>query len=313
MHRPAGHRSLLASPAIVAFIALAMVGCAASTATAPSAAPVASGSSIPSPAASAPEAFRLEPRTAAAMTWDPTSRAVVLFGGSGERGPLGDLAAWDGTRWSRLADDGPAPRDGALLVADPARGEVVLIGGRSGGTVHGDTWTWDGTAWTEADVPGPPARTHAVAAFDQASDRVLLYGGVGTDDVELRDTWAWDGSAWTLLDDVGIPGRAPNGMAFDSATGLPVLLAVDLAKPDANDAFPSSVWGWDGSAWNVLDDEGPAFSPVQSFVETAGHPQLLDGGVVTDTLSLYQWTGDDWSTVSSGGPPVRNGQAAAFD
>jgi hypothetical protein len=247
------------------------------------------------------------------MTWDPTSGAVLLFGGSGERGPLDDLATWDGSRWSSLAVDGPSPRDGALLVADPAREEVVLFGGRSGGTVHDDTWIWDGSTWTEADGPGPAARSHAVAAYDQASDRVLLYGGVGTDDVELRDTWAWDGSAWTLLDGIGIPDRAPNGMAFDPAAGLPVILAVDLARPDANDAFPSSVWGWDGSAWNVLDDDGPAFSPVQSFVETTGHPQLLDGGVVTDTLSLYQWTGDDWTILGPGGPPVRNGQAAAFD
>ena len=95
MRRPAGHRSPHAWPAIAAVIALAIAGCAGATTSAPPTAPTPTENSIASPAASAAEAFQLEPRTAAAMTGaDPTSGAGLLFGGSGERGPLGDLAAW---------------------------------------------------------------------------------------------------------------------------------------------------------------------------------------------------------------------------
>ena len=304
--------------ALTAAVALATAIAACASPTAPSSAP-SSVSATPSdaatstPASAAATPFQPEARSAASMTYDPTSKSVLLFGGTGATGTRNDLASWDGTAWTSLAADGPAPRDDAQLVADPDRGVVVLFGGRSDGTVHDDTWEWDGTAWTELDVAGPPARVHAAAAYDQASKRVLLYGGIGTDDVELHDTWAFDGSSWTKLDDVGIPDRAPNGMAFDAAVGLPVVLAVDLATPDANDAYPSSVWGWDGSAWNVLGETGPSFSPLQSFVETTGHPDLLDGGVVSDTVTLYQWSGEDWTTLATGGPPVRNGQAAAFD
>jgi len=297
--------------------ALVVAGCAGATtpSTAPGAsAPVPATATPPAPASTQPQAaFHPEPRSAASMTWDPTSGTILMFGGGGAGRLRGDLSAWDGDHWTSLATDGPSPRDDALLVADPERDVVVLFGGRSGTTVHDETWIWDGRAWTQADVPGPPARTHGVAALDQASKRVLVYGGVGTDDQELHDMWAWDGSSWTQLDDVGIAGQAPNGMAFDPASGLPVVLAVDLARPDEHSAYPSSVWGWDGSSWNVIGDSGPSFSPLQSFVESDGHPFLLDGGVVTDQVVLYQWTGDAWTTLATDGPPVRNGQAAAWD
>ena len=137
--------------------ALVLAGCAGATTppTAPAASAPVPTTASPQPSAStAPEAVHPAPRSAASMTWDPTSGTVLMFGGGGAGHLLGDLSTWDGDRWSGLATDGPSPRDDALLVADPEREVVVLFGGRSGSTVHDDTWIWDGSAWTQAAVAG---------------------------------------------------------------------------------------------------------------------------------------------------------------
>jgi hypothetical protein len=199
------------------------------------------------------------------------------------------------------------------LVDDPERGVVVLFGGRTRGTVFDETWEWDGERWTEFEVSGPPARSHGVAAFDRSSNQVIVYGGVGTDDAELRDTWGWDGRAWTRLDEVGIPDRAPNGMAWDGASDRLLVLAVDLRNGTADGAYPSDLWAWAASGWQAIEGAGPAFSPLQSFVEGRSHPFLLDGGAINDRVTLWRWTGSDWLTLTTGGPAPRNGQAAAFD
>jgi hypothetical protein len=73
----------------------------------------------------------------------------MVFGGSNQQGFLGDLWAWNGTTWRKLADDGPEPRAMGYIAYDRKRDRVVLFGGRKGypdGDL-GDTWEWDGTRW----------------------------------------------------------------------------------------------------------------------------------------------------------------------
>jgi hypothetical protein len=77
---------------------------------------------------------------------------VIVFGGIGASGPLGDLWAWDGRAWTRLADaspDGPDARSMGYLVYDKKRDRVVLFGGRKEWpTDLNDTWEWDGSRWS---------------------------------------------------------------------------------------------------------------------------------------------------------------------
>jgi hypothetical protein len=69
------------------------------------------------------------------MAYDAATRTVVLFGGQGPHGVLGDTWTWDGTTWTqqRLAAHPPA-RSYAAMAYDPAPGTVVLFGGGSGST-----------------------------------------------------------------------------------------------------------------------------------------------------------------------------------
>jgi hypothetical protein len=141
---------------------------------------------------------------------------------------------------------------------------------------------------------------------------VIVYGGVNESQT-LRDTWAWDGSAWTQLESRGIPGRIPNGMAWDPTLERLLVLAVDLDAASTDQTYPSELWGWTGTGWELVADGGPAFSPLQQFVEGPRHPYLVDGGVVQGTFTAYEWSGASWTARPGPTPPVRNGQAAAYD
>ena len=83
------------------------------------------------------------------VAYDSKRGLVILFGGLGNDGFLGDTWSWDGTKWTRLAETGPEPRGMGYLAYDKRRDRVVLFGGRKGypdGDLN-DTWEWDGTRW----------------------------------------------------------------------------------------------------------------------------------------------------------------------
>jgi hypothetical protein len=92
------------------------------------------------------------PRTSPGATYDSKRGLTVIFGGVDSSGFVGDLWAWTGAEWRRLADAssaGPAPRAMGHLAYDQRRDRVVLFGGRKGwpdGDLN-DTWEWDGTTW----------------------------------------------------------------------------------------------------------------------------------------------------------------------
>lgn len=246
------------------------------------------------------------------MTWDPTSQTILLFGGDNNFGASNEFNAWDGTSWAKLGKIGPPSRDDGLLVADPERGVVVLAGGRHDREIRTDTWEWDGASWTNKDVAGIPPRAHAAAAWDPTSKRMIVYGGVD-DTGTLHDTWAWDGTAWTQLDDVGIPGLIVNGMAWDPIRAQLLVLALDLDPAREDQLYPSELWGWTGQGWEQVATGGPSFSPLQQFVAGPRHPWLIDGGVIQQKFSTYEWMGEAWTQLDSAAPPIRNGQAVAFD
>jgi hypothetical protein len=91
-------------------------------------------------------------RTSPGAAYDSKRGLTVVFGGAGGIGFLGDLWAWTGAEWRKLADtssEGPAPRAMGHLAYDHRRDRVVLFGGRNGwpdGDLN-DTWEWDGVRW----------------------------------------------------------------------------------------------------------------------------------------------------------------------
>ena len=92
------------------------------------------------------------PRTSPGATYDSKRGVTLIFGGVDGSGFLGDLWAWTGAEWRKLAgasSAGPVPRAMGQLAYDQRRDRVVLFGGRKGwpdGDLN-DTWEWDGATW----------------------------------------------------------------------------------------------------------------------------------------------------------------------
>jgi hypothetical protein len=258
------------------------------------------------------------PRSGAAMTYDATSKVVLLFGGSGAR-VFRDLWAWNGGAWERLANGGPAPREDAILAHDPLRRRTILFGGRgTGGILHADTWAWDGAAWTRLDVSGPGPRLHASGAFDLAAGGLRIHGGTAPDGRALADTWEWDGVKWRRVAERGpVAGRLVNRMVHDPVRRATLLSVFDPDARDADGTYPLELWRWSGGGWDVLAQLAPSVSPVQDMSALPGGGILLhDGGALQGSASTWTWRRGTWelaASLAADGPSPRNGHALASD
>lgn len=183
------------------------------------------------PAAPAPPA-----RASASMANDANG-AVVLFGGLGTSGILGDTWTWDGATWTEQHPDLSPPARRDALMAQAVSGNLLLVGGDC--SCH-DQWAWDGVTWTEQHVASGALflpdymvydaatsstvllssgftftgnegtwaprhhskeplsrRDRGSIAYDAANGTVVLFGGSASPGNYLADTWTWDGSNWT--------------------------------------------------------------------------------------------------------------------
>jgi hypothetical protein len=144
-------------------------------------------------------------RSGAGMVYDRARRCIVLFGGvgggSGTAVRFGDTWTWDGTRWTKVTEEGPVGRNGHAMVFDPRSNAVLMWGGTVGGAHLDDLWRWNGRRWTEILVGGPkPGKgTGAQMAYDAARSLVVLYGGRIREHGVVRpsgEMWEWHGNRW---------------------------------------------------------------------------------------------------------------------
>lgn len=253
-------------------------------------------------------------RAGAAMAELPDGR-VLLFGGSGSTGPLGDTWRYDGATWEDVTPAGTSPsaRSGAAMAFDGHH--VVLFGGDPSDT---STWVWDDNAETWTEVPataGDPAPRIGASMTSFATGGsvagAVLFGG---EDSSLRfsDTWVWDGTTWTDVSTSGPSGRSFAAMVFD-----PIHSMVVLHGGDTNGATPADdTWLWDPSSptWIDATDNHPGPRAYGDMAPSdQDEPVVLYGGytgaAVTDHADL--WTGS-WNHISTPGqPPARSGHSLA--
>jgi hypothetical protein len=285
-------------------------------------------------------------RREAGMAYDPVRRRIVLTGGVGAAGDLGDTWLWDGMQWTD-ASAASTPRAMHVMASDPIRGGVISFGpdnvtrrwdgtswttpavaspsftvrlggsydaarGRSvffGGQIplSGALWELDGETWIQGPS-GPPPRSAHAQAYDPARRNVVVFGG----DPVLDDTWTYDGT-WSQHLVTGPSARAQCAMAFD---GDRVILfgGVTPSNPVLDET-----WAWDGTAWTQLQ---PTTAPPPRTSPAMAYDPLLDrvvlfggfmlGGVyVRDT---WIWDGADWTEIMPPErPPARRGATLAWD
>lgn len=89
-----------------------------------------------------------EVRMLPGYAYDSKRGMLIIFGGAGKSGVLGDTWGWNGSKWKKLADSGPPARMMGYMAYDKARDKIILFGGRVGWPNDlADTWEWDGEKW----------------------------------------------------------------------------------------------------------------------------------------------------------------------
>lgn len=261
-------------------------------------------------------------RNAHAMAYDSDRRRVILFGGADEAKVCGDTWEWDGKRWIRVSQTGPAPRTFPAMAYDSVRKRVVLFGGnrvlfgRSPGENRflDDTWEWDGRRWTEIKVAGPSPRAEAAIAFDGRRGRVMLFGGhnrAGDAGSRLGDTWEWDGKTWTEIKVTGPSPRNGAAQVYDSGLGKIVLFG-----GSTREAVSGETWAWDGQKWvenRAAVTEG-RFNCVMAY-DDARHKIIRFGGRYAGKPlgDTWEYDAQGWKQLALTGPTSRNHAAVAYD
>lgn len=223
------------------------------------------------------------PRAGAAMAYDATRRATVLFSGAKDA----DTWTWDGITWTRQSPAmSPPARAGASFAYHPPTKTIVLFGGViDRGDVLGDTWLWNGRTWSQAPGTGPVARSGASMAFDPVSNNLLLFSGFNPANFSLDDVWKWDGTSWIRLASTS-PALAGASVAYSSAMGKLILFGGDPGR--AKFGISGTTLAWDGAKWSVV-----SLSPSPQARWGAAMAALPDGGPIL----LYGGQGDDLSLL----------------
>ena len=95
-----------------------------------------------------------------------------------------------------------------------------------------------------------------------------------------------------------------------------VVLAGCLDQDD--DASTERLWAWDGTAWELLDDDGPPGRVVAGIAYDSGRDVLIRyGGLPLDgdtcVPETWEWDGEDWRRVDAAPPPACDHLKLAYD
>jgi hypothetical protein len=255
-------------------------------------------------------------RYGAAMTTDPATGTILLFGGSDRA----DTWRWDGTTWIELHPlNPPSARTAPTAAADALRNQVVLFGGYDATAGRGlpDTHIWDGQNWHPATAAGPAGRAYSGLAPD-ANGNLVLFGGQDTGFTEHNDMWTWNGISWTAQTPNSSPtARDAMGMVFDPTTGRTVLFGGKSYSQQSGFTYYDDTWAWDGSNWTKPPVRAlpPRRSEMGLATDATGAVIVFGGwngfGNLGDT---WVWNNGVWTErAPSISPPARSLAAMAFD
>lgn len=232
----------------------------------------------------------IEGRTAHRAVW--TGRAMIVFGGEGRQGALGDGAAYDGTTWTMLPKSPLVPRRFPAMVWTGR--EVVIHGGIDRGPL-GDGASYDPSTQTWTPLPAAPLspRTLPAFAFAPTTDELVIHGGNDGISTPAPARGARSSRAPSA------PGRitAPCGPATRSSSSAAwTPTARSRAMPPRNDPAKDS--------WTLLDtpiapraevtavatEHGAALFGGQAVAGDDGCPAALADGATFDpsTRALHK-------------------------
>jgi Phage tail protein (Tail_P2_I)/Galactose oxidase, central domain len=201
-------------------------------------------------------------RSYAMMAYDALHNQVVLFGGLGASGFLGDTWTWSGTAWTLKAPGtSPSARFNCAVCYDTTQNLMYILGGQlAGGTTTNEMWKWDGTTWTQMTPATLPSGRHGHSmVYDPTSApgvQILMYGGQNAAGTMLAETWGWNGTTWTNLAQAGPGGRAGHVLVYDAVAAPTQQVALYGGTSSYNVNVLSDTWTWNGSTWTQLVTSG---------------------------------------------------------
>lgn len=249
------------------------------------------------------------PRSAAAVSFDPTTGGALLFGGSVGLNPptlFGDTWRLLPNGWSQVAvSPSPSPRAAAAIATDTARGRIVLWGGVGPSANLDDTWEWDGVAWhLQNPQHRPPNGQWQTMAFEPTLGLTVLLVRPGYTS-ESMETWIWTTTDWVRLDTptslhaapgiriVAAPGRV---FGYDSEN----LYALTLQPPQV-DHYGS---GCPNPAPQLAADTWPRPGEAHFALSSSGHAPGSAVLYIVGTASAALPVGNCTLLVQPGGPLV---------
>lgn len=245
-------------------------------------------------------------RNSHCLVYDSRRAKIVLFGGYGSTGLLGDTWEYDGQSWQEKNVSGPAPRGAFGMAYDSKRGKTVLFGGSqdAGQPSFKDTWEWDGQQWKQIATTAQPSGNYFHRmAFDEKRRQVISFGGRWGN----SETWAFDGRDWQRLSEVGPPGRDHHAMTYDNTRGRVVIFGGTRQLPnrtypkDKNELFLRDLWEWNGTAWRLLNVDGPTnYGGLPGFAYDSTRKRFAlfgkssDPTLKEDIAGHWEWDGQSW-------------------
>ena len=253
--------------------------------------------------------------------FDDGSGSALYAGGSFDTAGgvvANNIARWDGSSWSPLADDGGNGLDDAVIamtVWDDGEGPDLYVGGYfqfAGGIESRTVARWDATAWSALDEPNGPRYgvVRDLQSFDDGTgDALYAVGWFGRSSQDggpyLDSTAKFDGTTWSTLYRGGaLPSWVETLEVWDDGDG-PDLYAAgegrDLGRLAGHFWEEASVTDFPDFRWLQGWDDGTG-----SKLYAGGRNLKWIPGIEDDDY-LARWDGAEWSHFSGAPGSQPNG------
>lgn len=142
-------------------------------------------------------------RNGAALSFDPSLKTMVLFGGSTRDkqygAATGETWTWNGQQWSKMEMDQPANMFNSTMTYQLPEQRLIRFGGWNGKARTDETWFFQNNSWTQLETnEQPAARNHSQMIYDQENQQLVLFGGHNGEWV-FGDLWIFKENRWKQL------------------------------------------------------------------------------------------------------------------
>ena len=270
------------------------------------------------------------PRARHVAVW--TGTKMIVWGGTGPSGALGDGAMYDPDKrtWTPMSNsNAPSPREGATAIWDGSK--MIVWGGTGPSGALGDGKAFDPAAgangqWDNiSGVTNPtPRYQHTAVWTGNPTTRMIIWGGFDGGELSTGGYYT-SADAWFDLSAGGPPSqRRLHTAVWDDANGRMIVFGGLGFDPNTGTTTSLSTGGIYGplpgvEAWTDLGQIGspPAPRYEHSAIWASTHMIVWGGqnnalGLLGDGARFNVAGNNEWSAMNGLGPSPRRRHTAVF-